>query len=166
MDCSVDCASVPDATGQFIIGVQKRRRQYGGDSFTGGTDANILTGIGGSDTLNSFSGDDTLRGGLGDETNAFGTDAALEADVVEELLNQRKDTLNFAAIGIGVNLNLGITSVQPVHTDRMLALNRNDSFENATGGALAYILRGSALANSLVGNNGNDIQVGGRAWTG
>jgi Ca2+-binding RTX toxin-like protein len=131
-----------------------------GDSLTGGTGNNILTGNGGADTLNGFSGNDTLRGGLGDDVYVFGTASLAESDVVEELLNQGTDTLNFGAIGTGVTVDLGTTAVQNVHTNRTLALNRIDSVENATGGAGADVLRGNSLANSLVGNNGNDILVG------
>jgi Ca2+-binding RTX toxin-like protein len=81
-------------------------------------------------------------------------------DVITENAAEGNDTVNFAAITTAVALDLGITTLQSVHTNRTLTLSSATGIENAIGGSGNDVLRGNTLANSLTGNNGNDILVG------
>jgi Ca2+-binding RTX toxin-like protein/subtilisin-like proprotein convertase family protein len=133
----------------------------GSDVLTGNALANTLTGNGGADTFNGFTGNDTLIGGLGDDTYTFSVPTAgLEADVVTELTGQGTDTLNFAALTVGVTLNINNNAVQNVHTNRTLKLNSFSTFENVVGGSGSDVLTGNALANTLTGNGGSDTLNG------
>jgi len=67
-------------------------------------------------------------------------------------------------------LNLGATSIQPVHLNRTLRLNSPMTFENIIGGTGADTLIGNGLSNTLTGGpgddtlngaSGNDLLVGG-----
>jgi Ca2+-binding RTX toxin-like protein len=86
--------------------------------------------------------------------------SAAEADQVTENENEGTDTLNFAYLTTSVVVNLGSTSVQPVHVNRTLKLNSLSTFENAVGGTGSDTLLGNALANRLTGGEGNNILVG------
>jgi Ca2+-binding RTX toxin-like protein len=133
----------------------------GSDVLTGNALPNTLTGNGGADTLNGFTGNDTLIGGLGDDTYTFSVPTAgAEADVVTELANQGTDTLNFAALAVGVTLNINNNAIQNVHTNRTLKLNSFSTFENVIGGSGSDVLTGNALANTLTGNGGSDTLNG------
>ncbi len=127
---------------------------------TGGSGDDNLTGNAINNVLNGGLGSDTLAGGQGDDTYVFETPVAAEADLVTEAANQGNDTLDFSALVIDVTLQLNITSVQTVHTNRTLKLNAGSTFENAIGGAGNDTLTGNASANVLVGNDGNDQLVG------
>lgn len=95
-------------------------------------DATLLGGAG-NDTLTGGRGSDTSKGGPGNDRYLFRAATALEADIVTELANQGTDTLSFSSLSTDVNLKLGTSAVQSVHTDRTLKLNSGDRFENAVG---------------------------------
>ena len=133
----------------------------GNDTLAGNSLANTLTGRSGNDRLNGGAGSDTLLGGLNDDTYDFGPATAAEADQVIELLNQGRDTLNFASITTSVIANLSLTTVQNIHTNRTLKLNLNNTVENITGGKANDTLFGNTLSNTLTGGAGNDILNGG-----
>ena len=132
----------------------------GADSLTGNGASNTLTGGPGVDTLNGGAGSDLLFGGLHNDTYVFTTATASEADQVTENTNEGIDTISFATQSNAVALNLGLTTVQAIHTNRTLKLNSASTFENATGGSGSDTLIGNALANRLTGGNGDNILVG------
>jgi Ca2+-binding RTX toxin-like protein len=119
-----------------------------------------LLGGAGNDTLTGGRGSDTLNGGEGNDTYVFRAAATAEADVVSELLNQGTDTLSFSSLTTSVNLNVGASVVQSVHTNRTLKLNSGSTFENTVGGSGDDILTGNGLANGLTGGAGHDRLTG------
>jgi ELWxxDGT repeat protein len=130
------------------------------DSLTGNSLANTLTGGAGDDKLNGTTGNDLLFGGLNNDTYLFGGSAPGEADQLTENANEGIDTLSFTAQTTSVTVNLGITAVQPVHTNRTVKLNAVNTFENAIGGSASDTLIGNVLSNRLTGGNGDNILVG------
>ena len=127
----------------------------GSDTLTGNSLNNSLFGNGGNDKLNGGGGSDTLLGGSDNDTYVFGTAVSPEADVVIES-GPGIDTLSFSGMTTPVDLNLGSSAVQNVHTNRTLKLNSISTFENAVGSTAADTLTGNGLNNSLTGGPGND----------
>lgn len=70
------------------------------------------------------------------------------------------DREHFVALTTAVTLNIGLTTLQNVHTNRSIVLNLNNTFENARGGSADDVIRGNNVNNSLFGNGGNDTLVG------
>ena len=132
----------------------------GNDILTGNRLPNRLTGNAGSDQLNGAAGNDVLVGGEGDDLYVFDVALMSEVDTVIETANAGIDTLDFSALTTAVNLNLGTTTIQDVHTRRTLKLNSGGTVENATGGSGDDSLTGNFLPNLLSGNDGDDILVG------
>jgi Ca2+-binding RTX toxin-like protein len=131
------------------------------DTLTGNTLANRLDGNAGNDTLQGLAGDDTLIGGLGNDSYVFNTGSALGTDTLDEAAGGL-DTLDFTTtITASVTVNLGLATTQVVNANLSLILGADNTFENATGGALGDVLIGNALANTLTGNSGNDTLTGG-----
>ncbi len=133
----------------------------GNDKLRGNSQANVLTGGAGNDTLTGAAGNDTLTGGTGDDSYVFGAATSIEADFVTEFSGQGTDTLSFASLTTGLTLNLGLTTVQSVHTNRTLRLNSTAVIENLLGGSGNDTLTGNTLANRLTGGAGNDLMIGG-----
>jgi Ca2+-binding RTX toxin-like protein len=121
---------------------------------------NTLTGGPGDDLLNGGAGNDLLVGGANNDSYIFVPATVAEADQVTENLNEGIDTLNFAFLTTNIVLNLGSTSIQPVHLRRTLKLNSSVVFENLIGGAGADTLFGNTLNNTLTGNAGDDKLLG------
>ncbi|MFO1003367.1 MAG: chitobiase/beta-hexosaminidase C-terminal domain-containing protein, partial [Planctomycetaceae bacterium] len=132
----------------------------GADSLAGNAASNTLTGGLGDDILNGGVGSDLLFGGQNNDTYVFTTATAAEADQVTEKTNEGIDTISFAALMTSVVLNLGLTTVQTIHTNRTLKLNSASTFENAVGGTGGDTLIGNTLVNRLTGGNGDNILVG------
>jgi|GEM_PF-695359 len=108
-------------------------------------------------TLAGVSGDYSLVGGLEDDTEV----STAEADTVTEDANAGTDTLSFSSLTTDVNVSLGTTAVQTVHSNRTLKLNAIDAIENIEGGLGNDTLTGNSLANTLAGNAGSDVLSGG-----
>jgi Ca2+-binding RTX toxin-like protein len=130
------------------------------DTLTGNNLDNTLIGWARDDKLNGTTGSDLLYGGLDNDTYLFRASSVGEADQMFENFNGGVDTLNFVSQTISIVLNLGLSTVQSVHTDRTLKLNSDSTFENALGGSGDDTLLGNSLANTLNGGNGNNILVG------
>jgi serralysin len=113
--------------------------------------------------LNGFIGSDAVFGNLGDDRYLFGPASAGEIDTRTEAVGEGTDMLSFAGVSTAVALNLAITGIQAVHTDRWISLNLNNTFENATGGSADDLLTGNSINNTLIGNAGNDRLAGQRA---
>jgi Ca2+-binding RTX toxin-like protein len=132
----------------------------GADTLFGNSLNNTLSGNAGNDKLLGAGGNDLLYGGADNDTYMFVPTTVAEADTVSENLNQGIDTLNFGYLTTSVVVNLGSTSVQPVHTNRTLKLNSAVVFENLDGGSGADTLFGNTLNNTLTGNAGDDKLLG------
>jgi Ca2+-binding RTX toxin-like protein len=118
---------------------------------------NLLVGGAGNDTLNGGAGSDDLRGGTGNDTYVFGAAAAAETDTVIEAPGGGIDLLTFSAVTSSVRVNLGLTTNQAVHSNRVLRLNASNTIENLTGGQGDDTLVGNVLNNVLQGGPGDDF---------
>ena len=132
----------------------------GADTLFGNGQDNTITGNAGNDKLIGAAGNDVMLGGADNDTFVFVPATAAEADQVSENLNQGSDTLSFAFLTTGVVVNLGSTSVQPVHMNRTLKLNSSVVFENILGSSGADTLFGNTLDNTLTGDAGDDKLLG------
>ena len=132
----------------------------GADMLFGNSLDNTLAGGAGDDKLIGAAGNDWLIGGTNNDTYVFVPASGPEADRVTETLNEGIDTLSFAYLTTDVVVNLGSTSIQPVHTDRTLKLNSSAVLENIIGGTGADTLFGNSLDNTLIGGAGDDKLIG------
>ena len=126
----------------------------------GVTTGTALNGNADNDTLTGGGGNDALAGGTGDDTYVFRSSLSSEADTITELAGGGTDTLNFSSLTMALTLNLGLNTVQSVHSNRTLRLNSTAVIENVIGGSSNDTLTGNSIANVLVGNAGNDTLIG------
>ena len=80
---------------------------------------------------------------------------------INEGVNGGLDTLDFSALGSGVNINLSLTSGQVVSTSLTIQLLSGQGVENVIGTNYADVITGNVLANRLDGGAGNDALTGG-----
>lgn len=104
------------------------------DQMIGGTEANLLAGLGGDDTIQGGDGADTLVGGSGNDLLDYSLDTA----------------------GIAVNLRTGLGTAGVASGDVV------SGFERVQGGTGADTIIGNIGANILMGGAGNDSLDGGR----
>ncbi|MDX2158932.1 MAG: calcium-binding protein, partial [Hyphomicrobiaceae bacterium] len=123
-----------DAQGDTLSGFETVIGSGQADMLTGNTTDNVLTGNAGNDTLNGGAGADTMIGGLGNDV--FYIDHA--GDIVTEALNQGSDIVR-ATVSKSLAANL-----ETLILDGTAHLN----------GA------GNELANTLIGNSGNNVLDG------
>jgi Ca2+-binding RTX toxin-like protein len=79
---------------------------------------------------------------------------------VTEISLQGTDVLDFRALSTALTLNLGLSTIQTVSTNRTLVLHSVTAFENVIGGSGNDQLTGNGLANVLTGGAGNDTLAG------
>ncbi len=130
------------------------------ENAVGGSGADTLTGNSLGNRLTGGPGNDRLIGASGDDTYLFNPASVAEADQVLENPNEGTDTLSFASLTTSVAINLGTTSIQPVHANRTVKLNSAVAFENLIGGSGADTLFGNTLNNTVTGGAGDDKLVG------
>ena len=130
------------------------------DSLTGNAADNRMFGYGGNDSLAGAAGNDVLLGGAGIDQIAGG-------DGDDELWGEQgADTLDGGAgdddvryftstSGVVVDLAAGTAQDGFGSTDRLI------SIEQVHGSEFGDLLRGSVLANRLIGDAGNDTLHGG-----
>ena len=99
---------------------------------TGNGAANVITGNGGNNTLDGGAGADTMIGGIGNDT--YVVDDA--GDVVTELLNEGTDTVRST-------VNYALTA----NVENLILV--------AAAGSIAGT--GNALANTITGNEGDNV---------
>lgn len=114
------------------------------NALLGNSANNTLTGKAGNDTLDGGAGNDTMLGGIGDDL--YVVDAV--GDVVTESAAEGLDTVQSA-----VTFTLGANVEN-------LTLTGNGAI-NATGNAVANVLRGNLGSNVISGGAGNDTMQGG-----
>jgi len=99
--------------------------------------ADSLTGAGTDDFFQGMGGDDTIDGAVGDDTVSYTADQDWGG-----------------VLGVNVNLETGTATDGFGSTDTLI------NIESAEGTDFADVLRGSAVANYLSGEGGNDLLVG------
>jgi serralysin len=131
-----------------------------GDTLTGNTLANSLAGGPGNDRLNGGLGNDKLFGDAGNDTYLFQDYGVSESDEISDT-SGAYDLIDFSQASLGINLNLGVTTVQTLNSRHQIRLHQDNGIEAAVGGRGNDTLRGNALNNRLLGGGGNDVLVGG-----
>jgi len=126
-----------------LVAVENLTGGSGDDRFTGNSAANVLTGGVGDDTLDGGLGNDILTGGLNNDTLIGGGGI---------------DTASYADAASGVTVRLAITSAQNTLGAGYDSLG---GVENVTGSALADNLQGDNGDNTLTGGEGDDQLLGG-----
>lgn len=133
---------------------------------TGNAGHNLLSGAGGNDVLTGGAGNDTLLGGAGNDvlTGGAGIDVmngGLGHDqYVFDTLGDRIEGELATSLGGGNDaLNAWITTTLPLNVE-VLRLQGTAAI-NGTGGLLAETLVGNAGNNILSGEGGNDTLNGG-----
>ncbi|HEX8911357.1 MAG TPA: right-handed parallel beta-helix repeat-containing protein [Humisphaera sp.] len=121
-------------------------------TLNGGDGNDTLVGGGGSDTLKGGAGTDVLRGNAGDDRLDGGTGA-------DDLWGGSGiDTVDYAARTAAVTVSLnGVADDGELYEKD----NARGDVENVLGGSGNDTLTGSAAANVLLGNGGNDTLRGG-----
>lgn len=142
-----------DATGDTITGVENvigSNLAARADRLLGNGQANKLEGLAGNDTLNGRGGNDILDGGLGADSMTGGAG---------------NDTFIIDNTGDRAIENSGQGTDTVVSATQTLLLSSFANVENATlTGAANLNLQGTAAANVLTGNDGNNsIAAGGGA---
>ena len=116
-----------------------------GQTLSGNTLANSITGGSGNDTLNGGDGNDALNGGAG-------------ADAMSGGLGNDTYTVDDAGDAVSENVAEGTDTVKTALASYALT----DNVENLTGtAATGQTLTGNALANSMTGGAGDDTLNGG-----
>lgn len=129
------------------------------DHLIGSMATDTLTGNGLANSLTGNQGNDTLQGGLGDDTYWFAANSPLGTDTLNDVGG--RDRLDFSqTVLAGVQVNLGIATLQTINSNLKLNLGSVDAFENVVGSAKNDTLIGNGVANRLTGGAGNDILRG------
>lgn len=118
----------------------------GDDELSGSEGADTLDGDAGNDLIEGLGGDDSILGGSGDDTISGGTgnDTLDGGDGIDTV------TYDYSTADFDINLATGDGGGETI-----------SNFENAVGSKGDNIITGSAVANYLDGNDGNDNIVGG-----
>ena len=117
--------------------------------------------IGGTlgDTLTGNSRNNVLTGGAGNDTYVFNTNQALGSDTINEA-GGGIDTLDFSeTFTRAVVVDLSNAGAQVVNSGLTLTLSSGVTIENVIGGSLNDTLTGNSLNNTLTGELGNDTYV-------
>ena len=161
MTYNISLAYVPDNAPDDLAGyIENARGGAGNDSITGNAKDNELLGNDGNDVLSGLAGDDTLKGGSGNDTLIGGTgDDKLIGGGGDDVLNGGWgiDWAIFGDVlfgGVTVDLLKGTQRTGAGGIDTLL------SVENVGGTRYADSLKGSELANELLGDDGNDLLWG------
>jgi Ca2+-binding RTX toxin-like protein len=134
--------------------------EAGIDTLKGDAGDDVLGGGTENDTLTGGAGNDQLKGEQGNDTYVFDPDLAEGIDSLFENSAEGMDRLNFSTTTtVGVTVDLGKTTAQAVTANLTIILSANNTFENATGGALNDTFIGNTLANRYVGGAGLDTFV-------
>jgi Tol biopolymer transport system component len=135
-----------------IVGVEKAIGGSGNDLLIGNGLANTLTGLGGNDTLLGGVGNDSLSGGPGDDTlnGSTGADRFDGGTGIDTVSYTDRNSTTIVTID---NIaNDGYTADGPATArDNVLG-----SVENLTGGGGNDTLKGSSIANRIIGMAGAD----------
>jgi serralysin len=151
--------------GESFVNMENIVSGAGADTLTGTAGANAMDGGGGADSIRGEGGDDVLTGGSGNDIliGGIGNDvvdggngndvvfAGLGADVAAGGAGTDRIDLTARAASTTLNLVTGATNV---------AGESLTGFENATMGAGADTVTGTAGANVILGGGGSDTVSG------
>ena len=143
-----------------LISIENAYGSNFGDSLTGDGGDNRLFGYDGADTLRGGAGNDIMLGGAGSDAIDGGSgDDEIWGEAGADTLNGGlgSDMVRYlnAAAAVTVDLAAGTATDGFGFTDRLI------SIEQAHGSQFDDVLRGSAAANRIFGNDGNDVILGG-----
>lgn len=159
LNLGANTATGGHATGDTISGFVSAIGSFHGDTITGGSTVNFLTGLRGNDVLYGLGDDDTLDGGSGRDLLYGGADDDIlrggrGADILDGETGE--DTASYSNARAGVKLNLASGGT---HGDA-----KGDQFvsiENLEGSRYADTLVGDDGNNDISGGDGRDIIRGG-----
>ena len=126
----------------------------GNDIFTGSTGADVLLSFAGNDTLTGGAGLDTLIGGAGNDVYVV-----TAGDTVTELLGEGIDTVRSAT---GWILKANLENLTLLGTANTLGTG-NALANSLVGNSGNNTLKGLGAKDTLTGNAGNDVLDGGTA---
>ena len=147
-------AATGGAGNNVLSGFENVAGSQNDDIITGDSNDNVLNGNGGNDTLLGGGGNDTLIGGAGDDfiQGGGGNDITDGGEGI--------DTVSFADIGVGVDVDLAAESAQYVVGENQI-VDSVVNFENVVGTSNDDNIVGDAQDNVLTGGLGNDSIDGG-----
>lgn len=131
-----------EAEGDTLVNIENISGSNYADTIIGDANANYLLGGAGNDVLGGGAGNDTLNGGTGDDILSGGAGA----DIIAGGSGSDWAYYSGSAEGVTVNLSDGTATGGEAEGDVLSGI------EN---------LRGSELADTLIGDNGNNILSGG-----
>ncbi len=161
VNLATGAASLGDAAGDTLGGIEGLIGGSGSDNLTGNAVANLLSGENGNDTLTAGEGADTLLGSAGND-RLFGeagddlVDGGAGADTLDG--GNGQDTASYASAMSGVAVDLTATGTQNTGG---AGSDRLTSIENLVGSAFADTLSGNGGDNLVSGSAGNDVLSGG-----
>jgi len=135
----------------------------GDDDLSGGSGNDILSGGVGDDILYAASGNDTVDGGAGDDLIVGGDGAG--NDVYKG--GAGFDTVKYTSATAGITVNLSSKVATADSTNKKIkdaagiGSDKLYDIENIIAGDFADVLTGSALANNINAEAGNDVINGG-----
>ncbi len=136
----------------------------GNDEIYGEAGVDELRGGTGDDILDGGAGDDTLEGGFGNDTYVFNVDHSQGLDTVKEKRTyfafHDRDTLEFKAEVMGVQIDLSTNGNQQVNENLSLLLENPNAIENVIGTNARDVIFGNKYGNVLEGRGGNDDLIG------
>ena len=159
VDLSMSATQVVNASLRLVLGAGSQLENVVGtplgDTITGSSGTNLLLGGAGNDLLSGLGGNDNLNGGEGDDTYLFISNTALGTETVVD--SGGVDLLDFSSTTtLGVSVNLGLSTMQPVNSNLSLILSSGTVIENITGTGNNDTLVGNSADNVLRGGEGND----------
>ena len=108
----------------------------------------------------------SIAGGSGDDTVLF-VDGVTGTLALDEIADLDTDTLDFSSLsivgGVGVAVDLALTTTQVVKSGLSLTLTSGSGFEDAVGSSGADTLRGNSRDNALFGSDLPDDRLGAAA---
>jgi Ca2+-binding RTX toxin-like protein len=138
-----------EAQGDTLVGIENvTGSNVGGDTLTGDSAVNVLSGWAGDDLLRGAAGDDVLDGGAGTDTLDGG-------DGVDTASYYDSAFAYSAAVGVTVDLAIGVGAGVDNLPDTLIGI------ENVRGTNGGDTLTGNSGDNVLGGAGGNDLLRGG-----
>ena len=144
-----------DATGDVISGFERVSGSNHADALTGNDEDNILLGRAGNDVLTGGAGSDILNGGAGNDilNGGAGADTLTGASGI--------DWAKYNGSSAGVMIDLSVIAGFQSASGGDAAGDVISGFENVSGSASADTLTGNNGNNYLIGRAGNDVLTGG-----
>lgn len=138
------------------------------ENLIGGFGSDVLRGNAANNRIEGGDGDDAMEGRAGGDTYFFRNAQTVQVDTVTEIGQPGRDSLDFSGLTnptVGVTVDLRVSGVTlATHAGRTVnaaAGGQARFFEKLAGGAGEDLLIGNDAINSIRGNGGRDVIVGG-----